>query len=94
MYFALIYDYVDNVIEKRAPFRENHLSLVKVYQDQGKMLLAGAYTDPLDGALLIFKANSAAEVEQFTIEDPYVQNSLVSRWRIREWNVVAGSLLD
>ncbi len=94
MYFALFYDYVDNILEKRAPFREEHLSLVKNYQDQGKMLLAGAYTDPLDGALLIFKVDSAVEVEQFTQADPYVKNSLVSTWRIREWNVVAGSALS
>jgi len=81
------------MLDKRAPFREKHLALVKSYQDQKKMVLAGAYTEPLDGALLIFKVDSAAEVEQFTQADPYVQNSLVSKWRIREWNVVAGCAL-
>jgi uncharacterized protein YciI len=29
-------------------------------------------------------------VEAFTKADPYVQNGLVTGWRIREWNVVVG----
>ena len=34
MYFLLFYDYVDNVLERRAPQREAHLALVREYADR------------------------------------------------------------
>jgi uncharacterized protein YciI len=91
MYYCLFYDYVDNALEKRTPFRPGHLNLVKDFQAQGKLILAGAYNDPLDGALLIFKAESPLDLENFVEQDPYVKNGLVTNWKIRAWNVVAGN---
>jgi hypothetical protein len=52
--------------------------------------LGGAYATPVDGALLLFKADSAAVVEEFAMTDPYVLNGLVKRWYVREWTTVAG----
>jgi len=51
--------------------------------------MAGAF-NPVDGALLIFRAGSPDEVEAFVRQDPYVLNGLVTAWRIREWTVVVG----
>ena len=53
------------------------------------MVLAGAF-DPPDGALLVFRAESASEVEAFARADPYVRNGLVTSWRVRPWTVVVG----
>ncbi len=50
--------------------------------------------DPVDSALLWFKADSPAVVEQFVAHDPYVKNGLVLDWRIRPWMTVAGALAD
>lgn len=93
MYFFLFYDYVENVLERRAPFRNAHLSLVKEYVERGAMILAGAYADPADGAALIFKVEDREEIEAFVGRDPYVANGLVRQWRIREWTVVAGTAM-
>jgi hypothetical protein len=89
MYFALFYDTVDNFAERRQPHRQAHLALVEQAHRDGGLLLAGALK-PADGALLIFKTDSAADVEAFAKNDPYVTNGLVKNWRVREWAVVTG----
>jgi uncharacterized protein YciI len=53
--------------------------------------MAGAFTDPLDGAAFIFRNVTRDEVAEFVAADPYVQNGLVPAHRIREWNVVIGN---
>ena len=52
--------------------------------------MAGALGDPPDGALLIFRAETPAVAESFARVDPYVINGLVTRWRVRPWNLVVG----
>ena len=93
MYFLLLYDYVENVVERRAPYREAHLGLVREYVARGELLLGGAFADPVDGAALAFKVGSRSKVEEFVAKDPYVVDGLVTGWRIREWTVVVGSAL-
>ncbi len=93
MYFILFYDFVENVIERRAPYREAHLALVGEYVDRGELVLGGAFAHPADGAAIVFKVNSPVEIEAFVKRDPYVLNGLVIEWRIREWTVVVGSAL-
>jgi uncharacterized protein YciI len=89
MYFALLYDVVDGYVQRRQPFRAAHLELAERFAREGKLLLGGAL-DPPDGALLVFDAASAADVEAFVRQDPYVANGLVTRWRVRPWTVVVG----
>ena len=91
MLFALLYDTVDDYMARRPAFRAEHLALAERWRADGRLLVAGAF-EPPDGALLIFRVESAAEVEAFVREDPYVRNGLVARWRIREWKVVIGDL--
>lgn len=93
MYFLLFYDYVENVVERRVPYREAHLTLVREYVDRGELVLGGAFTDPVDGAALVFKTEDRTNVEEFVQKDPYVVNGLVTGWRIRGWTVVVGTAL-
>jgi hypothetical protein len=88
MLAILFYDYVPDMAEKRQPHREGHLGMLTELHAQGKLRMAGAYTDPLDGGALVFTERAAAE--SFVARDPYVANGLVTNWRIREWNVVVG----
>jgi len=52
--------------------------------------LAGALANPVDGAVLLFKAESPQVAENFARTDPYVTNGIVRRWHVREWTTVAG----
>lgn len=93
MYFALMYDVADDYLERRAAFRPEHLALAQAAAARGELVLAGAFSDPADAALLIFEGEDAAVAESFAKADPYVANGLVRAWRVRPWTVVVGRAL-
>ena len=93
MYYVLLYDYVDDVAERRPQFREAHFSLIGAHKDRGEVVMAGAWANPMDGAAIVFRTEDRSLVERFVERDPYVQNGLVPSWSIREWTVVAGAAL-
>ncbi|HEU5415669.1 MAG TPA: YciI-like protein [Candidatus Angelobacter sp.] len=90
MHYILFYDVTNDYVEKRGQFRELHLKYARAAYDRGELVLGGALADPVDGAVLIFRGDSAELVEQFAKNDPYVLNGLVKQWRVRKWNTVIG----
>jgi hypothetical protein len=90
-YYALIYDVVDDYITRRTEFRMAHLKLAQETNERGELILAGAFSDPYDQALLVFRAKDSTVAENFAKNDPYVINGLVKKWRVRPWNVVVGN---
>lgn len=90
-YFALIYDLVDDYIDRRAPLRAEHLKLASEAHARGEIALAGAFAEPPDKALLIFRGEDASAAERFAQQDPYVNNGLVKKWEVRPWTVVIGN---
>jgi len=90
MYYLLFYKTVESYVERRAPFREDHLGLVHQAHARGELVMAGALADPADAAVLIFKGDSPAAAEAFARNDVYVRNGLVAEWRVRPWTVVIG----
>ncbi len=90
MYYMLLYDVVDNFIERRAVFRDAHLKLVGEAHERGELWLAGALVDPVDGAALVFTTEDRSVAERFAQDDPYVKGGLVKQWKVRKWNVVVG----
>ena len=89
-HFLLLYDTVPEYLERRGEFRSAHLTLARAAQDRGELVLAGALADPVDGAVLLFRGESAEVARKFAESDPYVQNGLVKSWRVREWTTVVG----
>jgi uncharacterized protein len=87
-YFALTYHTASDYLERRAQYRAEHLALARAAHDRGELLLAGAFQNPPDAALLVWKCADRAPIEAFVAADPYVKNGLVARWEIRDWYVV------
>ena len=90
-YYALVYYLVEDYLARRSAFREEHLRLAQEAHRRGEVLLAGAFADPADRALLIFRAADRSVVEDFARNDPYVIHGLVTRWEVRPWSVVIGN---
>ena len=90
MHYLLIYDVVDDYVERRAPLRAEHIALARAAEARGELVLGGALANPPDGAVLLFRGDSSAAAERFAAADPYVVNGLVTRWRVREWTTVVG----
>jgi len=90
MYYILFYTTVKGYVEKRVPFRKEHLGYAEEAYKRGELILAGALADPADSAILIFKGESPKVAEKFVKDDPYVKNGLIVKWEVRPWTVVIG----
>jgi uncharacterized protein YciI len=90
MYWLLLYDVVDDYVERRAPFRDRHLAHARAAHERGELVVAGALADPADGAVLVFRADTAEVAEAFAAADPYVLEGVVTDWVVRAWTVVIG----
>lgn len=83
-------DYVENIIEKRAPFRADHLAHATKYAEAGHLRAGGAYDGGV-GAAVHFECDDQQTVEEFVKNDPYFKNGLVPSYKIHEWTVVVQS---
>jgi len=84
--FVALMDFAPDAHEKRGPHREEHLRRFKACRDAGMIVIAGPWAEAYDGALIIFRAESREEVEQFILEDPYTKAGLWPSYTVREWN--------
>ena len=88
---VLFYDYVADVLERRAPHREAHLARIAEGVADGRIVMAGALGDPPTGAAIVFAEVPVATIEAFADGDPYVEAGLVTECRIVPWTVVASA---
>ncbi len=86
-YHVLIYHTVDGYVERRKPYRSDHLRLVELASERDEIVMAGALDEPADSALLVFRGDRSI-AENFAKQDPYVQNGLIESWEVRPWRVV------
>ncbi|MEZ4595280.1 MAG: YciI-like protein [Chloroflexota bacterium] len=93
-YYVLVYHLTDDYLERRGNYRAEHLQLAKDAEARGELVLGGAYSDPADTALLVWRGEDASAAEHFVANDPYVKNGLIARWEIRPWTVVIGTAYE
>jgi len=84
----LFYDYVENMAERRTPYREAHLAKIRAEREAGRIIMAGALGDPPHGGALVFEGMTADEIKAYAVSDPYTIAGLVTQWRIERWNLV------
>ncbi len=84
----LLYSYVEDVLERRGPHREAHLAHLQAERDAGRLLIAGAYGDPVRGAAIGFHEVTRDQVERFVAEDPYQRAGLIVSHEIHPWKLV------
>jgi len=88
LHHVLFYDYVPDVLERRAPYRQDHLALAEGWKDDGRIVMAGALGSPPSGAMFVFLVDDPADIEAFVAEDPYVLGGIVTGHRVEPWTVV------
>lgn len=91
MHYLMFYDYSSDYLERRGDFREEHLRLAWESQARGELVLGGAFAEPADGAVLLFRIDDPETAARFAAADPYVKNGLVTDYRIRPWTTVVGA---
>jgi hypothetical protein len=90
VHFLLFYEFTQDYVERRAPFRGAHLRLAWQSQQRGELVLAGALADPADRAVLLFQGEDDRAARAFAEHDPYVKAGLVTHWTVRPWTTVVG----
>lgn len=91
-HFLLIYTYAPDYLEKRAAHRPAHIALANEATARGELQLGGAVpNDEPPFGLLLFTGETPQAAEDFARADPYVQNGVVTAWRVREWITVVGA---
>jgi uncharacterized protein len=90
----LFYDYVDDLLERRAPHRAEHLALIQRWHEEGRIGMAGAVGDPPHAGVIVLREedpeSARAAAEAFVAEDPYHPAGLVTSWRVEPFlNVTA-----
>jgi hypothetical protein len=86
--YLLLYTYVEDIAERRGPYREEHLAKIRAEREAGHITLAGALGTPPTGGAMVWTGVTPEDIERFTAADPYVINELVTSQRIERWNLV------
>jgi hypothetical protein len=87
LHLLLQYEYVEDMIDRRGPYREEHLERIQAEKGAGRIVMAGALGDPPSGGAIVFRGVEPEHVETFAGADPYVVAGLVTSWRVRPWKV-------
>jgi uncharacterized protein YciI len=91
MHYLLFYDYVEDYLQRRGEYRDQHLTVAWQAVARGELVLGGALAEPADTGILLFSGDSPAVAENFARADPYVKNGVVKQWRVRPWITVVGN---
>ncbi|MPY11816.1 YciI family protein [Arthrobacter bussei] len=91
--FAVEYVYNPDHEELRAEHRPAHRQWLEELVGQGRVLASGPFTDG-SGALLVFSAETEADLNQLVSEDPFALVGAISAVQTTEWNPVIGAFRD
>jgi uncharacterized protein len=86
--YLLLYTYVEDMAERRGPYRDEHLGHIRAEVDAGHITLAGALGTPPTGGAIVWTGVTPEDIERFVAADPYVINGLVTSQRVERWNLV------
>jgi uncharacterized protein len=82
--FVLTGTYCENVLEKRSPFREAHLTGLQRQHADGVLVTLGP-TQDLTQVFGIYDAPDVETVTQLVEADPYWQNGIWTSYVVKEW---------
>ena len=76
--------YCEDVLEKRAPYRQDHLDGLAAQKESGVLITIGPTKD-LTKVFAIYDAESEDTVRQLVENDPYWKNGIWTEYEVREW---------
>jgi uncharacterized protein len=82
--YVLWGEYCDNVVEKRAPYRQAHLSGLTAQKAAGTLITLGP-TQDLRNVFGIYEAENEAIVRNLIESDPYWLYGVWTTYTLREW---------
>jgi uncharacterized protein len=82
--YILFGSYCEDVLEKRAPYRDAHLAGLKQQQESGVLITLGP-TQDLTQVFGIYEAEDEAAVRSLIENDPYWKHGIWTEYTVKEW---------
>lgn len=76
--------YCEDALEKRSPFRQEHLAGLGSQKEQGILITLGPTKDNTK-VFGIYEADDESIVCQLVESDPYWQNGIWTEYKVKEW---------
>lgn len=77
-------NYCDDVLEKRKPYRQDHLDGIAAQKQAGTVITLGP-TQDTTMVFGIYEAPDEATVRQLVESDPYWKNGIWTEYQVKEW---------
>lgn len=91
-FFAVTYSYSTDDAT-RDQVRTEHRDYLRELSTEDALLLSGPWASgELPGALLLFRADDRAAVEEIVAKDPFTEAGVISEYSVTEWEPVLGTL--
>ena len=84
MKYVMWGSYCENALEKRTPYRQDHLDGLKDQKEQGILVTLGPTKDNTK-VFGIYEADDEATVRKLVESDPYWQNGIWTEYEVKEW---------
>lgn len=91
--FAVHYTYSEATIAARDTHRPRHRAWLAERLAAGQLLSSGPYPDG-SGALLLFRAPDAGDLDELLRADPFAEEGLIDAVRAIAWQPVMGAFAD
>ena len=82
--FIMWGSYCENALEKRTPYRQDHLDGLASQKQQGILMTLGPTKDNTK-VFGIYEAASEGEIKELVESDPYWKNGIWTEYEIKEW---------
>ena len=82
--YVLWGSYCEDVVNKRAPYRESHLAGLAQQKADGILVTIGP-TQDLTKVFGIYEANDQQQICQLIEADPYWVNGIWTEYQVKEW---------
>ncbi|VEP13697.1 conserved hypothetical protein [Hyella patelloides LEGE 07179] len=76
--------YCENALEKRTPYRQDHLAGLTAQKEKGILVTLGPTKDNTQ-VFGIYEAETEAQVKELVESDPYWQNKIWTEYQVKEW---------
>ena len=76
--------YCENALEKRTPYRQDHLAGLSAQKEKGILITLGPTKDNTQ-VFGIYEAQTEVEVKELVESDPYWKNQIWTEYQIKEW---------
>jgi uncharacterized protein len=76
--------YCENALEKRTPYRQEHLAGLAIQKEKGILITIGPTKDSTQ-VFGIYEAETEVQVKELVESDPYWKNQIWIEYQVKEW---------